>query len=96
MNKNSYTAEEVAGMFDGDAQTLRDQVRSDIANGTNKDDWNARMSGKRIIFSKADIDEFFRETLKKKPVGPVIKFTPKGAEWLIKNGFAVEVQDGEE
>lgn len=90
--KTYYTAEEVAEKYNGDAQTLRNWVKRDISDGTNKSNWDARMSGNKILFSKSAVDDFFKNKMRK-PVGPVIKFTSKGAEWLIKNGFAVEVQD---
>ena len=94
--KTYYTAEEVAEKYNGDAQTLRNWVKGDISAGTNKSNWDARMSGNKILFSKAAVDDFFKNKLKKKPIGPVIEFTPKGVEWLIKHGFAVEVPDDQE
>ena len=52
MNGNTYTAEEVAGIIGCDAQTLRDQVKSDIAQGRNKQNFNAFQIGTKLLFSK--------------------------------------------
>ena len=91
MNGNTYTAEEVAGIIGCDAQTLRDQVKSDIAQGRNGQNFNAFQVGNALKFPKKWFD-------KKMGIGPVFELGEKIAEWLVAHGWAVnaEVQDGEE
>ena len=91
MNENTYTAEEVAGIIGCDAQTLRDQVKSDIAQGRNKQNFNAFQIGNKVVFPRKWLD-------KKMGIGPVFELGEKIAEWLVAHGWAVnaEVQDGEE
>ena len=91
MNEVTYTAEEVANILDCDAQTLRGQVKSDIAQGRNKQNWNARQVGNKVVFPKHAFD-------KEMGIGPVFELGEKIAEWLVAHGWAVsaEVQDGEE
>ncbi len=92
MNEEIYTAEEVADRTHCDAHTLRSQVKSDIAQGRNKQNWNARQVGNKLIFSKADIDQW----LKGRGVGPVFVVPESPANLGIRLGMAVEVQDGSE
>ena len=91
MNGNTYTAEEVAKILECDAQTLRDQVKSDIAQGRNKQNFNAFQIGNKVVFPRKWLD-------KKMGIGPVFELGEKIAEWLVAHGWAVnaEVQDGEE
>ena len=91
MNENTYTAEEVAGIIGCDAQTLRDQVKSDIAQGRNKQNFNAFQIGNKVVFPRKWLD-------KKMGIGPVFELGEKIAEWLVAHGWAVsaEVPDGEE
>ena len=91
MNGNTYTAEEVAGIIGCDAQTLRDQVKSDIAQGRNGQNFNAFQVGNALKFPKKWFD-------KKMGIGPVFELSEKIAEWLVAHGWAVnaEVQDDQE
>ena len=41
MNEKTYTAEEIATLVECNVQTLRDQVKSDIAQGRNSQNFNA-------------------------------------------------------
>ena len=41
MNENTYTAEEVANLTGFDDQKLRSQVKADIAQGRNSQNFNA-------------------------------------------------------
>ena len=88
MNGNTYTAEEVANILDCDAQTLRGQVKSDIAQGRNGQNFNAFQVGTKLLFPTKWFD-------KKMGIGPVFELGEKIAEWLIAHGWAVnaEVQD---
>lgn len=88
-NENTYTAEEIAQITGLDAQTLRNQVKSDIAQGRNKQNWNARQAGNRVIFSKADFENWL------KPIGPVLTVPAQLADVLIKLGMAKEEEDND-
>lgn len=87
MNENTYTAEEVAQLTGFDDQKLRSQVKSDIAQGRNSQNFNAFQVGNTLKFPKAWID-------RKLGIGPAFELGAKIAEWLIAHGWAVEVQDG--
>ena len=87
MNEKTYTAEEIATLVECNVQTLRDQVKSDIAQGRNSQNFNAFQVGNTLKFPKAWID-------KKLGIGPAFELGAKIAEWLIAHGWAVEVQDG--
>lgn len=89
MNGNTYTAEEVAKILECDAQTLRDQVRSDIAQGRNGQNFNAFQVGNALKFPKKWFD-------KKMGIGPVIEVPDWFAQLMTRLGMAVEVQDGSE
>lgn len=87
MNENTYTAEEMATLVECNVQSLRNQVKSDIAQGRNSQNFNAFQVGNTLKFPKAWID-------KKLGIGPAFELGAKIAEWLIAHGWAVEVQDG--
>lgn len=88
-NENTYTAEEVANLTGFDDQKLRSQVKADIAQGRNSQNFNAFLVGNTLRFPKKWID-------KKLGIGPAFELGEKIAEWLIAHGWAVEVQDGSE
>ena len=86
MNKELfYTVSEVAELAGKDAQTLRDQIKSDIAQGRNKQNWNARLVGNQVLFPKHAFD-------KEMGIGPAFELGMKLAEWLIAHGFAVNAE----
>lgn len=87
MNENTYTAEEMAALVECNVQSLRNQVKSDIAQGRNSQNFNAFQVGNTLKFPKAWID-------RKLGIGPAFELGAKIAEWLIAHGWAVEVQDG--
>ena len=87
MNENTYTAEEMATLVECNVQSLRNQVKSDIAQGRNSQNFNAFQVGNTLKFPKAWID-------RKLGIGPAFELGAKIAEWLIAHGWAVEVQDG--
>lgn len=87
MNGNMYTAEEMATLVECNVQSLRNQVKSDIAQGRNSQNFNAFQVGNTLKFPKAWID-------RKLGIGPAFELGAKIAEWLIAHGWAVEVQDG--
>lgn len=89
MEEEFYTAKEVADLTHCDAQTLRNQVKSDIAQGRNKQNWNARQVGNTLIFSKADVDQW----LKGRGVGPVFAVPESLANLAVSLGLAKEVAD---
>lgn len=91
MNEEYYTADEIAEILHYDAQTLRNQVKSDIAKGPtgpNGTNFNAFQVGNALRFPKKWID-------RKRGIGPVFELAEKIAEWLVAHGWAVnaEVQD---
>lgn len=87
MNENTYTAEEMATLVECNVQSLRNQVKADIAQGRNSQNFNAFQVGNTLKFPKKWID-------KKLGIGPAFELGAKIAEWLIAHGWAVEVQDG--
>ena len=87
--KMTYMAEEVARLAGCDCQSLRDQVKSDIAQGRNKQNWNARQVGNRLVFSKADVNNW----LKGRPIGPELTVLETLANALIRLGMAKEALD---
>lgn len=87
MNEKTYTAEEMATLVECNVQSLRNQVKSDIAQGRNSQNFNAFQVGNTLKFPKAWID-------RKLGIGPAFELGEKIAEWLIAHGWAVEVQDG--
>lgn len=87
MNEKTYTAEEMATLVECNVQSLRNQVKSDIAQGRNSQNFNAFQVGNTLKFPKAWID-------RKLGIGPAFELGAKIAEWLIAHGWAVEVQDG--
>ena len=87
MDEKIYSAEEVADLVHCDVQTLRNQAKSDIAQGRNSQNFNAFQIGSKVVFPKKWID-------KKLGVGPAFELGEKIAEWLIAHGWAVEVEDG--
>ena len=82
-----YTAEEVSKILECDAQKLRSQVKSDIAQGRNGQNFNAFQIGNKLLFPKKWFD-------RKLGIGPAFELGEKIAEWLIAHGWAVEVEDG--
>ena len=86
MNENTYTAEEVANLTGFDDQKLRSQVKADIAQGRNSQNFNAFQVGNTLRFPKKWID-------RKLGIGPVIEVPDWFAELLIKAGMAVEEAD---
>lgn len=89
MDEKIYSAEEVANLVHCDVQTLRSQVKADIAQGRNSQNFNAFQVGNTIRFPKKWID-------KKLGIGPVIEVPDWFAQLMTKLGMAVEVQDGSE
>ena len=87
MNETTYSVEEVADLIHCDVQTLRNQAKSDIAQGRNSQNFNAFQIGSKIVFPKKWID-------KKLGIGPVIEVPDWFAQLMTKLGMAVEVQDG--
>ena len=88
MNEVTYTAEEVAKILECDTQTLRGQVKSDIAQGRNGQNFNAFQVGTKLLFPKKWFD-------RKLGIGPAFELGEKIAEWLIAHGWAVEVPDAD-
>ena len=88
-NENTYTAEEVANLTGFDDQKLRSQVKADIAQGRNSQNFNAFQVGNTLRFPKKWID-------KKLGIGPVIEVPDWFAQLMTRLGMAVEVQDGSE
>ena len=86
MNGNTYTTNEVADLVECDAQTLRAQVKSDIAQGRNSQNFNAFQIGNTLKFPKRWID-------RKLGIGPVLYVPLQVADLLIKAGMAEEVQE---
>ena len=86
MNENTYTAEEVARLTGFDDQKLRNQVKSDIAQGRNSQNFNAFQVGNTLRFPKKWID-------KKLGIGPVLTVSERLADVLIKLGMAKEAED---
>lgn len=92
MNEEYYTADEIAEILHYDAQTLRNQVKSDIAKGPtgpNGTNFNAFQVGNTLRFPKKWID-------RKRGIGPVITVPDWFAQLMTRLGMAVEVQDGSE
>ena len=89
MNENTYSAEEVANLTGFDDQKLRSQVKADIAQGRNSQNFNAFQIGSKIVFPKKWLD-------KKLGIGPVITVPDWFAQLMTRLGMAVEVQDGSE
>lgn len=89
MDEKIYTAEEVADLVHCDVQTLRNQAKSDIAQGRNSQNFNAFQIGSKVVFPKKWID-------KKMGIGPVIEVPDWFAQLMTRLGMAVEVQDGSE
>lgn len=86
MNETTYSVEEVAELVHCDAQTLRNQAKSDIAQGRNSQNFNALQIGSKIVFPKKWID-------KKLGIGPVLTLPEQLADVLIKLGMAKEAED---
>ena len=87
--KGYYTASELAKILGMDAQTLREQAKSDIAQGsTGPNDTNfcASKAGNKVIFSKPFIDKKFG-------IGPAFKIDSALANALIRRGLAVEEEE---
>lgn len=89
MDEKIYSAEEVADLVHCDVQTLRNQAKSDIAQGRNSQNFNAFQIGSKVVFPKKWID-------KKMGIGPVITVPDWFAQFMTRLGMAVEVQDGSE
>ena len=89
MDEKIYSAEEVADLVHCDVQTLRNQAKSDIAQGRNSQNFNAFQVGNTLRFPKKWID-------KKLGIGPVIEVPDWFAQLMTRLGMAVEVQDGSE
>ena len=89
MDEKIYSAEEVADLVHCDVQTLRSQVKADIAQGRNSQNFNAFQVGNTLRFPKKWID-------KKLGIGPVIEVPDWFAALMTRLGMAVEVQDGSE
>lgn len=89
MDEKIYSAEEVADLVHCDVQTLRNQAKSDIAQGRNSQNFNAFQIGSKVVFPKKWID-------KKMGIGPVIEVPDWFAQLMTRLGMAVEVQDGSE
>lgn len=89
MDEKIYSAEEVANLVHCDVQTLRNQAKSDIAQGRNSQNFNAFQVGNTLRFPKKWID-------KKLGIGPVIEVPDWFAQLMTRLGMAVEVQDGSE
>ena len=89
MNETTYSVEEVADLIHCDVQTLRNQAKSDIAQGRNSQNFNAFQVGNTLRFPKKWID-------KKLGIGPVIEVPDWFAQLMTRFGMAVEVQDGSE
>lgn len=89
MNETTYSVEEVAELVHCDAQTLRNQAKSDIAQGRNSQNFNAFQIGSKVVFPKRWLD-------KKLGIGPVIEVPDWFAQLMTRIGMAVEVQDGSE
>ena len=87
MNENTYTAEEMATLVECNVQSLRNQVKSDIAQGRNSQNFNAFQVGNTLKFPKKWID-------RKLGIGPVITVPDWFAQFMTRLGMAVEVQDG--
>lgn len=87
MNKELfYDTKEIAEITGCDPQTIRETVNEDIASGENRDNWNARRVGNKLLFSKAE----FNEWMHGKAVGPAVDVTDVIADLLIRLGMAVE------
>lgn len=86
MNGNTYTTNEVADLVECDAQTLRAQVKSDIAQGRNSQNFNAFQVGNTLRFPKRWLD-------RKLGIGPVLTVSAQLADVLIKLGMAKEEDD---
>ncbi|MBQ4018038.1 MAG: hypothetical protein II605_02210 [Paludibacteraceae bacterium] len=86
MNENTYTAEEVADLTGFDDQKLRSQVKADIAQGRNSQNFNAFQVGNTLRFPKKWID-------KKLGIGPVIEVPDWFAQLMTRLGMAVEEAD---
>lgn len=89
MNENTYSAEEVANLTGFDDQKLRSQVKADIAQGRNSQNFNAFQVGNTLRFPKKWLD-------RKLGIGPVIEVPDWFAQFMTRLGMAVEVQDGSE
>ena len=89
MNENTYSAEEVANLTGFDDQKLRSQVKADIAQGRNSQNFNAFQVGNTLRFPKKWID-------KKLGIGPVIEVPDWFAQLMTRLGMAVEVADGKD
>ena len=85
-NENTYTAEEVARLTGFDDQKLRNQVKSDIAQGRNSQNFNAFQVGNTLRFPKRWLD-------RKLGIGPVLTIPAQLADALIKLGMAKEAED---
>ena len=87
MNKETcYDAKDIAEKIGCDAQALREQVKADIAQGRNKQNWNAKQIGNSLVFSKKAFDKWLEGT------GPVFSIPEKLAETLILLGMAKEAE----
>ena len=86
MNENTYSAEEVANLTGFDDQKLRSQVKADIAQGRNSQNFNAFQIGSKIVFPKKWLD-------KKLGIGPVIEVPDWFAQLMTRLGMAVEEAD---
>ena len=89
MNEVTYTAEEVANILDCEAQKLRGQVKSDIAQGRNGQNFNAFLVGNTLKFPKNWIDQ-------KLGIGPAFDLPAWLADLAIKLRLAVEEVPDEE
>lgn len=86
MNENTYSAEEVANLTGFDDQKLRSQVKADIAQGRNSQNFNAFQVGNTLRFPKKWID-------RKLGIGPVFAVPEWFGRFLINCGVAVEEAD---
>lgn len=90
-NENTYTAEEVANLTGFDDQKLRNQVKADIAQGRNSQNFNAFQVGNTLRFPKKWIDK----KLGSDGIGPVFAVPEKIAMSLVHLGMAVMMKDQE-
>ena len=88
-NENTYTAEEVARLTGFDDQKLRNQAKSDIAQGRNSQNFNAFQVGNTLRFPRKWID-------RKLGIGPAFDVPSWLADLCTKLGLAVEEKPDEE
>lgn len=89
MNETTYSVEEVADLIHCDVQTLRNQAKSDIAQGRNSQNFNAFQVGNTLRFPRKWID-------RKLGIGPAFDVPSWLADLCTKLGLAVEEKPDEE